>query len=191
MNYDSIDVTGCRVLITLTGESESYESVVLEDDKKARRIKVRAPFHMKEAFFSHADVLIYIGNQPIKCAGTFRQTVDREGLEIAIYNTSTKEDRRFPRYALSIDGSVDALMFGDQIVDLRKLIAVVAVNISSSGVLVRAGANTFTKGMMFRLRIESLNTKMLMACVVVRIDYIDYNQSNYACEFMLLPEEQE
>ena len=95
-----------------------------------------------------------------------------------------KEDRQKHRYAISTKGVVSELCFGDREVKLNRPMALMTVNMSSKGILVRMDSGSLEKGDCFRMSIRVDGRNLTFFCVVVRIQNDDMLTEEYGCEIV-------
>ena len=129
-------------------------------------------------------VLIFGPDKLYEYAGKIAGGVIANMVTVLLGKHKEKEDRQKHRYAISTKGVVSELCFGDREVKLNRPMALMTVNMSSKGILVRMDSGSLEKGDCFRMSIRVDGRNLTFFCVVVRIQNDDMLIEEYGCEIV-------
>lgn len=104
--------------------------------------------------------------------------------EISLFNGKIKEARAAKRYNLNLGASVISLVFGDITAPLPQPIDVFVVNLSTSGALLRAKANSLRVDSVVGLRLPIDESAPPLHAKIMWNKNMDDTDAEYGCEFI-------
>lgn len=132
---------------------------------------------------SRVLLLILTRGQPQEYMGTVRHRTSMGTREIALFKGRAKEDRSSCRYTVNTPARVEQLLISGRLLPLPKPVDAVVLNVSTTGVLLRARANALNVGTSFQLKMDIDGSVAVLNTTVVRIDPIDKISAEYGCKF--------
>ena len=176
------DHTNCSVLIYDTEGNHLESTVITEYDKIALRIEVEK---MPMALGTGAGCRVLILTSPSPCEYQGRVVKDASRRSIALYQGQEKENRNAVRYKVSLPALIEFFISEGRAYPLFSPLEVKIINISKSGIGLRAPGNSFLNGDRFQVQMKiSENEKLLIAEVIHQKD-VDNASSEYGCRFLI------
>ncbi len=183
--YRPEDYTNSKIIVKDVFGMETYmESSVLEHNINFNSIRVPNNFMVDISGVNQVTVIIFTQNKLFHYFGTLNKFMSGSSVEILLFKGEIRENRLHPRYNLSVDGYVDALMFSGQTVPLRVPITVKSLNISGGGVLITAPTDAFFTGSEIRLILNVNETPTILYCSVLRVSSDEQGMSQYGCKLI-------
>ena len=105
-------------------------------------------------------------------------------IEVLLGRKREKEDRAMTRYPMETEGSINGRIIDGKLIPLHPHITVHTVNMSATGVLIRADAGRFKIGDGFSLILGTEEKGMAMHCEVVRIQSSNEASEEYGCRII-------
>lgn len=90
-------------------------------------------------------------------------------LEILIGKCETMEERQAVRYSIALEGSVEGVYIDEEKIFLHKSIPIEVIDMSSTGILLKAEAGFFNIGETYFLMLKTNAGTLKMRCEIVRI----------------------
>lgn len=116
-----------------------------------------------------------------KCNGTIREMTRGDEIEVFLGKYETMEDRHAVRYSLVLEGIVEGGYIDGKETMFPSPLPVRTVNMSSTGILIRADDGCFQKGGRYALLLKTNIGELKMQCEVVRITNSDGVTADYGC----------
>jgi len=176
------DYTDCPILIYDMNNNQLGSTVVTNHDKKALRIEVR---QVPESLNSGDGCRLLILTTPAPCEYQGRIVREGAGKVIALHHGREKESRSDTRYKVSFPALIENLVCDDKAYILHTPLEVELVNVSKSGMRLRAPFYSLLNKDVFQIRMKiSGQEKLLIAKVT---NYMDKNTktSEYGCRFLI------
>lgn len=136
---------------------------------------------LKEMKNYNITAFIFAKNCLYEVFGTVRGVLINNEIEVLLGKNKEKEDRVKTRYPIMAEGAVDAVIIEDRIIKLHKVIYVKTINMSTTGILVKADFGCFAVGDCFSLKFQLENSIMQLKCKVVRIQNDNMLTEGYGC----------
>jgi len=173
--------TDCAILIYDDAGNHLGTSTVVEHDRTGARVEV-----------GNIPGVLQVGNvckililtSPAPCEYDGRIVNEGKKRYIAMFHGKEKESRAAARYKISTPAIVENLIYNGKAFPLHTPMTVMLVNISKSGVRIRAPYYSFSAGDRFQMRMKiSEAEKLLIADIVHNIDF-EPSSSEYGCSFL-------
>ena len=181
MNVLGSNHTDCAILIYDDAGSHLGTSTVIEHDRNSARIEVR---DIPAALKVGNTCKILILSSPAPCEYDGRIISEGQKRYIAMFHGKEKENRAAARYKISTPAIIENLIYNGKAFPLHTPMDVMIVNISKSGVRIRAPYYSFLNGDRFQLRMKISDAeKLLIADIVHHVDF-EPSSSEYGCSFL-------
>lgn len=131
--------------------------------------------------FYQVSVVIFAENCLYNFSGSMRGVIRENEMEVFLGKCETKEDRQAVRYSLVFEGSIEGVYIDTAKVRFHKPISVETIDMSSSGILLRAGAGFFQIGEKYSLLLKIKEDLLKMQCEIVRIQSDGTLTEEYGC----------
>ncbi len=131
--------------------------------------------------FYQVSAVIFAENCLYNFCGSMRGVVRENEIEVFLGKCETKEDRQAVRYSLAFEGNIEGVYIDAVKVRFRKPIPVETVDMSSSGILLKAGTGFFQIGEKYSLLLKINDDTLKMHCEIVRIQNDGTLTEEYGC----------
>lgn len=119
------------------------------------------------------------------CGRAHRSGIDPTQTEISLFGGREKEESRVAkRYPINMQASVQNLIFDAIAMPLLHPLVVSILNLSSSGVLIKAGAFSFAENAVIHMLFNIDGQPTDIYGRIVRVKEIDSNTAEYGCKLM-------
>lgn len=113
--------------------------------------------------------------------GTIRGVMRDNEIEVRIGKNKKKENRVRTRYPVALQGSIDGIIIEDRMIKLRKAIYIQTINMSATGILMKADSGCFNIGDCFSLNLKIDYGEIQLNCKIVRIQNSSMLTEEYGC----------
>lgn len=174
----------CRILI------KNIEDGKVVADTKIIRFKSRtnsvfiSEDSLAEKKYYNISAYVFKDGNLYESLGTIKGAVVNHEVEVFLGKSREKEDRSKTRYPMETEGNIDGVIIGGKLIPLRKYMVIHTINMSASGILIRADVGCFDVGDSFSLILGSEEKGMEMSCEVVRIQNSGMLTEEYGCRIM-------
>jgi len=188
---DSKSLKNCRILVRDSVTGTLLADTNIQDyDARRNTLTIR-----KDALTGPADnklsLLVLGRSEVLEYSGNMRKMANSIDVEIAIFGEKKKEDRNFTRYDMKAEGRVEAVIVGEERIELRKPVVMSVVNISANGILFRADADALYKGAKVRVHVGIKGNDFISEYEVVRFQNRNKETAEYGCRNILPDGEKE
>ena len=174
--------TDCAILIYDEAGNQLGSSKVISHDRTNMRVEVRE-LPAELSIGSVCRLLILTSPAPCEYSGR----IAGEGSKkiIALYHGREKESRQAARYKINTTALIENLIYNGKAYPLHTPVVVELINISKSGMRVRAPFYAFIKGDRFQLRMRISDTEKLLIADVIHHADKDNAATEYGCHFLI------
>lgn len=123
--------------------------------------------------------------------GTIKGVLVGNEVEVLLGKSKEKEDRARTRYPVALEGNIDGIMIEGKMILLRKAIHIQTINMSASGVLMKADSGCFIIGDCFTLNLKVEEGEINLTCEIVRIQNSGMLTEEYGCRITEIQIERE
>lgn len=127
------------------------------------------------------SVLILAGDGIHEYKGKIRHSTKPLTTELALFKGKITENRTSKRYAINTIAGVERISMNDIPVPLQSPLTVLVVNLSTSGVLLRAVPGCFAPDSILSFRLNIGGKDAIISAQVVRVSEIDTTTHQYGC----------
>ncbi len=173
-----------RILIKKTDDGKVVADTKILKYNKDRNVCYISADSLADKGSYRITALIFGPDKLYEFEGNMSGSVIANTVTVLLGRHKEKEDRGKKRYAISTKGIVTELCFGERQVKLNKPMALMTVNMSSKGILVRMDSGSLEKGDCFRMTIMFEGRTLTFFCTVVRIQNDDMLTEEYGCEIV-------
>jgi hypothetical protein len=176
------DYTGCIILVYDVADCLIGSTTAANYDKKALRMELReTPPDLSVGNVCRLLIL----SSPSPCEYQGRVISAGEKKAIAMFQGKEKEDRGAVRYNVNHSALIEYLISDGRAHPLHTPLEVELVNISKSGVRIRAPVNAMSDGDRFQMRLKiSSKDKLLITEALYHMDKCS-EVSEYGCRFLV------
>jgi hypothetical protein len=179
----SSDFTDHTVLVYNTEGAHLVSTVVMSHDREARHVVLESmPGQLK--INESCRLIILTSPTPCEFLGKVKKL--GSGTYIALFQGQEIEDRDTPRYPVSTPALITALIEDGQAHRIQTPVKVVLINISTTGVRLRAPYYTFDIGDMFQMDMFIGRRQKKVTARVVNTADQSADSSDYGCRFLLI-----
>jgi len=179
----SSDFTDHTVLVYNTEGVHLVSTVVMSYDREARHVVLES---MPRVLKINETCRLIILTAPTPCE--FLGKVKKLGAVtyIALFQGQEIEERDAPRYPVSTPALITALIENGQSHRIQTPVKVALINISTTGVRLRAPYYTFDIGDMFQMDLFIGRKQKKVTARVVNNEDLSADSSEYGCRFLLI-----
>lgn len=123
--------------------------------------------------------------------GTIKGVLVGNEVEVLLGKSKEKEDRARTRYPVALEGNIDGIMIEGKMILLRKAIHIQTINMSASGILMKADSGCFIIGDCFTLNLKVEEGEINLTCEIVRIQNSGMLTEEYGCRITEIQIERE
>ncbi len=156
------------------------DTKVIRYDSRVDSIIISAQSIRNKKFYK-VNAIIFAENCMYKFQGTIRGVMRENEIEVFIGKCEIMEERQAVRYPIALEGSIEGVYLDGKKVLFRKRIPIQAVDMSSSGILVRAETGFFNIGEFYSLFLKTNVGTLKMQCEIVRIKNNGTLTQEYGC----------
>lgn len=131
--------------------------------------------------FYRVYAIIFAENCLYRFYGSIRGVMRENEMEVLIGKCEAMEERQAVRYSIALDGSIEGVYIDGTKILLHRNIPIQAVDMSSSGILLKAEAGFFNIGEVYLLILNTNAGALRMQCEVVRIKNDGTLIEEYGC----------
>ncbi len=118
-------------------------------------------------------------------SGNIRQTtLYPPTAEVTLFKGRIRENRACLRYRVDAPAQVEALIYDEMSFPLQNAQPATVVNISASGLLIRARPNFFVMNTVFQIKVSINSENSELVASVVRLQQLDHNTVDYGCKLL-------
>jgi len=179
------DHTGCSVLIYDPEGHHLGNTIVTSHDRRTLRVEVE---QMPAALDVGKLCRLLILSSPSPCEYQGRIVGEGARRVVALFQGREKENRASVRYRVNYSAHIENLICDNRACPLHTPLEVAIINISKSGMRIRAPFNSLLNGDIFQIRMKlSSNEKLLIAVVTNHKDHSGKrtDMSEYGCRFLI------
>ena len=168
------------------------DTKVMRYDSAVNSVIIPAHSILDKKFYQ-VYAIIFFFSCLYKFSGTIRGVMRENELEVLLGKCETMEGRQAVRYPIALEGSMEGVYIDGKKILFHKGIPIQAVDMSSSGILLKAEEGFFEIGEMYFLRVKTNMGTLKMQCEIVRIQNNGAGLEEYGCrigEVMLFPNEE-
>lgn len=174
----------CRILIRNTEDGEMIaDTKIIRYNKAINAVFISGDSLAEKKPYS-ISACIFTEGHLYEFAGTIRGVSMNNEIEVLLGRKREKEDRAMTRYPMETEGSINGRIIDGKLIPLHPHTTVHTVNMSATGVLIRADAGRFKIGDGFSLILGTEEKGMAMHCEVVRIQSSSEASEEYGCRII-------
>lgn len=125
---------------------------------------------------------IFTGDDIYEYSGRVRRTVVANEVEIALFAGHNKNHRRYKRCRINAQGLIEGIILGNQAVIFHKPIHITAMNISRSGLRIRAMSGSLEAGDVFLVSLDVPGRQFRYVYQVVNVQNSTLETEEYGCK---------
>ncbi len=180
------NLKNCRIFVRDSITGELVADTLVEGYDAKRNVMNISASAIRGPAENRLSLLVLTKGGVLEFSGNLRKFFSGMA-EIALFGERKKEDRNFTRYDVNTEGRVEALLIGNNRVDLRKPVPVFILNLSANGILFRGDIDAFRRGSKVRVRIGLKDTAFVGEYEIVRSQNRNKETAEYGCR-NILPE---
>lgn len=174
----------CRILIRNTEDGEIIaDTEIIRYNRAINAVFISADSLAEKKPYS-ISAWIFTEGRLYEFTGTIRGGVVNNEIEVLLGKKREKEDRAMTRYPMETEGSINGMIIDGKLVPLHPYTTIHTVNMSATGVLIRADAGRFKIGDGFSLILGTEEKGMVVRCEVVRIQSSSEAGEEYGCRII-------
>ncbi|MDE7325163.1 MAG: PilZ domain-containing protein [Lachnospiraceae bacterium] len=144
------------------------DTSILRFNGKSNSVMIHAD-SLPEKKFYNISAIVFAGKALYEFGGSIRGAVVENEIEVFLGKSKEKESRTRIRYPIAMEGNIKGVYIDEKEISLKKSILIRTVNMSASGVLLKADVGCFNVGEIFSLVLRVREGVLKMQCEVVRI----------------------
>lgn len=176
---------GCRTFIYDENGDEIIKTHITEHGKDDMTITVKGAINPEKSdapvtvlIISDEGIYEYSGRVR-KFASSYMET------KIGLFGGCEKKDtRESKRYPINMPASVKSLMINEEAIPLLNPLSVSVLNLSTSGALIKASADCFTKDSIIQMLVDINGHATNIYGRIVRVKEVDASTAEYGCQFV-------
>ena len=173
------DFSGCNVLIYRENGDLLTNEKIVEHNKNDRTIVVQDSPALNNV--KRCGLLILTEPSPYAYKGTIHKH-DMLHKLIGLYQEKEAENRKSDRYKVDLPAKIDSLIINGRTYPKQTPLEVRVVNISKSGIRLRAKPNAVNKGNIFDIRVENGGKDYLrLTAEVINCSEVSPEYSEFGC----------
>lgn len=181
MNYAN-ELKGCRVIIRDIADDQIVaDTKILAFDSYRNSLRIGASSVNRYGKKSVSVLILNRNGLIYEYAGTMRNAVIANEVEISLGAGRSKEDRKKARYKIETRGEVEAVILEGQTVFLHKPIEISTKNISANGILLETMSGSFEIGNRILLNFKLGESILKNRYEVIRVQNSNLCTEQYGC----------
>lgn len=175
------EIRNCRIIIKDAENGQTIaDTKILRYNSYVNSVNIPANSILKKDI-SKIHAIIFAENGLYRSTGKLREEVTDDEVEILLGKSVELEERRAARYPIDFEGSITEVYIQGRKNALPGEIPVRVIDMSSGGVLLRAGSGVLQVGKVYSLVLRTEIGDLTMICEVVRIQDDDGLSGKYGC----------
>ncbi len=163
------EIKNHRIVIkNIENDQTIADTKVIRYDSAVNSVIISAQSIPDKKFY-RVYAIIFAENCLYKFYGTIRGVMRENELEVLIGKCETMEERQAVRYSIALEGSVEGVYIDEEKIFLHKSIPIEVIDMSSTGILLKAEAGFFNIGEIYFLMLKTNAGTLKMRCEIVRI----------------------
>ncbi len=175
------EVKNRRILIKNAEDGQVIaDTRILRFDSLTNSVLISAD-SLRDRKYYNISAYVFAEEGLYEFSGTIRGVLVDNEIEVFLGRSREKEDRARTRYPVAMDGNVVCVYAGGKKVRLARPMPVETINMSASGVLVKADCGCFHIGDSFTLQLIVEEGEIDLDCELVRIQNATMLTEEYGC----------
>lgn len=175
------EVKNCRILIRNEEDRQIIaDTEIIRFDSHTNSVYISSD-SLRERKPYNISAIIFEKECLYEFSGTIRGVLVDNEIEVLLGKSRKKENRAKTRYPVALEGNVDGLIIEGKMIKLRKAIYVETIDMSASGVLMKADSGCFGIGDCFSLNLKVEGGEIQLNCKIVRIQNSNMLTEEYGC----------
>ena len=175
------EIKNHRIVIKNIEDNQTIaDTKVIRYDSAVNSVIISAQSILDKKFYQ-VYAIIFAENCLYKFYGTIRGVIRENEMEVLIGKCETMEERQAVRYSIALEGNIEGVYIDDEKILLHKSIPIEVIDMSSSGILLKAEAGVFTIGEIYSLIVYTNAGTLKMQCEIARIKSNGTLVEEYGC----------
>ncbi len=181
-----IDFTNCKIVVKdYEDDSKFFSSEIVEQNKAYQFINIKVPFNISWDL-KQLIIIVFAEGKVYQFLGNSRNNVKMGVLEVAIFKSSIKNDRKYQRYNLKIEAEVSSVLIDKKMFKLKVPFPVTILNVSTTGIMFQTMSGSFQNGDIVHICAVGMDDNTQFTVEVVRRKDISLITTQYGCKLVVL-----
>ncbi len=175
------EIKNRRIIIKDAKDNQTIaDTKIIRYNSEVNSVYISAP-SMPDKKIYQVYAVIFTEKGLYNFCGSIRGVIRENEMEVFLGKCETKEDRKAVRYLLSFEGSMEGVYIGEAKVMFRRAIPIETIDMSSNGILLKAGTGFFRIGEKYSLLLKINGDILKMQCEIVRTRNDGTLAEEYGC----------
>lgn len=175
------EIKNRRIIIKDAKDNQTIaDTKIIRYNSEVNSVYISAP-SMPDKKIYQVYAVIFTEKGLYNFCGSIRGVIRENEMEVFLGKCETKEDRKAVRYLLSFEGSMEGVYIGEAKVMFHRAIPIETIDMSSNGILLKAGTGFFRIGEKYSLLLKINGDILKMQCEIVRTRNDGTLTEEYGC----------